>query len=181
MSNKTATFCYLTQRVYTKIFACLLTCILTIGLIYIILTILTFFSANEHVHKLFVTTGYIALINLISAPIGYYGSNYIGIHRCKYWALLTYFILASYQVYAYLFYLYFYTDKGELTLKGTFNKTSGQKTDISDGGLLLHKTIITSNIILIAASMYTACSTIIVTTKGIETAKITILDNIASD
>lgn len=174
MTDK-ATFLCMNRRTYGKIFECLLTCIVMIGIVYMILTFLTLINPSSQVHVMFATTGYIACVNFIIAPIGFYGSK-----RFKYWALLTYFILASYYIYAYLFYLYFYNNASELNMVGN-NTQKTTSTSKENGGLLLHKITISCHIILIASSMFTVCARIIATTKGVEPAKIIVQDNISSD
>lgn len=169
-----ATFLCINRRTYGKIFECLLTCIVMIGIVYMVVTFLTLVNPSGSVHVMFATTGYMACVNLISAPIGFYGSK-----KFRYWALITYFILASYYIYAYMFYLYFYTGSSELNIVNNTQKITS--TSKENGGLLLHKSTITCHIILISLSMFAICARIIATTKGVEPAKIVIQDNLSSD
>lgn len=180
---KSGSFTCLSKQTITTALECLLSCIITIGTIYVFLLILGLIQVTK-VDNLLMTIGYISLIIAISAPIGLYGTE-----KSRYWALFLYYILASYHLYALIMYIWFNIKESVLASSTSSSSSSASLSTYQneDTKPITHKTLLEelslhqvttgAYTMLVFFSLIFVVFKIISTTNQIEPAKVIVVDN----
>lgn len=152
---KSGSLACLSKTAITTLFDCVLSCTLFAAIIYILINFLGIISVVK-ADSLFVPIGYISLLVLVGAPIGLYGSA-----KQSYWALFTYFILASYQLYAFTLYIWFNIRSQKLSGKTDSDTESSTGNSLSE--LALHQVTLGAYTLLVLLSIVMVCLKIVST------------------
>lgn len=156
-SEMTGSVTCLSKETISGLYKCFLSCLVLVALIYIILILLAAITSIE-IATLYKTLGFISLIVILSAPIGFYGCC-----RHSYCALFAYLLIGSYHLYALVIYIWF-----NLTAKAFDN-------------LILHQTTTGAYAVLIILTLLICGARIVSISDQGEKAKIIVVDNNPSE
>lgn len=170
---KSGSFACLSKKTISTLLECIISCTIFVATIYIILGFLGLISVAP-VDSLFLPVGYISLIILLSAPIVLYGST-----KNSYYALFTFFVLASYHLYALVIYVWFSIRSSSL-FSGNINSTTPSKENLF-GELTLHQVTLAAYAMVVLLSLVVVCLKIVSSTSQIVPAKVILVDNNPSE
>lgn len=176
---KRPAFACLSNKTITNIFSFSLSSIFILALIHITLVFLHFVAGFDS-DDIYLIVGLISLVILINFPLGLYG-----LIRKNYYTLFGYIFIASYHLYALLFYIIIIHQSDFDLIHQSSNNSSKsslpESSSASGGCITLHLITIGIYIIALICSMTMAAFEIIVKAKQIEPTKIVVFDNTSSD
>lgn len=164
--SRTGSIACLSKRTISNIYECILSCITYISLIYILLVLigLIFHIQTDFIFQLI---GFISIFSLITTPLGIYGSL-----KGSYCALLTFFLLASYHLYALVMYFWFNIKAN------TFLESAAQPSSVKSKGYeYLHYISSGSYTLLVGLSILLASCKVISLVNQIDPARVIVVDN----
>lgn len=155
----------LSKQNISNSYECILSCTTYPSLIYILLLVISLLVPFK-LDLIFHIIGYISLFSLITTPLGLYGSS-----RGSYCALFTFFILASYHLYALVMYFWF-----DIKAPMFRDRESTEVTCTKDFEYL-HYILSGSYTILIALSILFVTCKITSLVNQIDPARVIVVDN----
>lgn len=159
--SRTGSLICLSKQTIATLLECLISCLIFVSIVYIALLVFDLTSISE-ISSLYHPIGYISLVVLLSAPLAIYGSS-----SGSYPALLGYFLLASYHLYAVCIYVWLKIRSSEFKL----NKASDP----------LHQVVVASYTTVLILSLILVICKIISNVNLLEPARVIVVDNNPSD
>lgn len=157
---------HLSGETFSLIFSCVLSCIVFVGLMFLLPLILQpLFTDSLGTSTR--TIGYISAVVVISGPIGLYGSC-----KDRFWALLSFYILSSSHLYALIIYVWLSIRSGKLLMlpKSRTGDPEGSTDEIKQ-----YQIIVISDAIMVASSIILVCFKMISATKRLAPTKVEVV------
>lgn len=169
--GRSGSFAYLSKKSITNSLECLISCVILLAAIYIALLTFNLTSLLKG-HNEYQLVGYISLIACLSAPIGLYGSK-----KSSYWALILFFVLASYHLYGLIMYLWLSIRSSDIF---SISKNKSLSEALKKNGELHHVTMVAYTLVVIFSLILSVFKIISITLR-LEPAKVIVVDNNPSD
>lgn len=159
--SRTGSLICLSKQTIATLLECLVSCLIFVSIVYIVLIVFGLASISD-IRSIYYPIGYISLVVLVSAPLAIYGSS-----SGSYYALLGYFVLAAYHLYAIGIYIWLKIRSSEFRLS--------KATDP------LHQIAVACYTIVLILSLVLVTCKIISNVSLLEPARVIVVDNNPTD